>query len=237
MTTSGGPPGVGRAGRVEAAWQIGKRYRFEATRWLNGRADGHSFTAEAVLCAPALDPVGFVVDFGRLAGLKEHIDDRLDHSCLNAHLPDVSDQGLASYLTDWARAHLPADVAACLAQVRIRTGRPRGAAAGFAVEFEATHHLEGLAPGHPCGQPHGHSYLVSAADADGCSVPVPEELAWHIHKVLDGSVLNESLDINPTSEHLARYLSDWTDRGPATIRVSETESSWAQYTRGAGHDA
>ncbi|MFI9060073.1 6-carboxytetrahydropterin synthase [Streptomyces anulatus] len=231
MTTSAAPASVSPLSGVDACWHIGKQYRFEATRWLNGRADGHSFTAEAVLCAPELDPVGFVIDFGRLAALKTHIDDRLDHSCLNDRVPDVRDEGLASYLTGWARTHLPDDVADALVGVRLRTGRPRGSAAGFAVEFEATHHLNGLAAEHPCGQPHGHSYLVSAADADGCSVPVPEDLRWHISKVLDGSVLNESLDLNPTSEQLARYLSDWMDRGPATIRVSETESSWAQYTR------
>ncbi|MEE1736954.1 6-carboxytetrahydropterin synthase [Streptomyces sp. BE147] len=231
MSTSATPTRVTPLIGVGASWRIGKQFRFEATRQLNGRADGHSFTAEAVLGGLELDPVGFVIDFGRLSELKRHIDDRLDHQCLNDRVPDASDEGLAAYLTDWAKAHLPDDVAESLVDVRIRTGRRRGPAAGFAVEFEATHHLEGLPAGHPCGRRHGHSYLVSAADADGCSVPVPEELAWHIGKVLDGSVLNESLDINPTSEHLACYLSDWVDRGPATIRVSETESSWAQYTR------
>lgn len=225
------PARASRTSERDVSWHIGKRYRFEATRRLKGRADGHSFTAEVVLGAPELDPVGFVIDFGRLAALKTHIDDRLDHICLNDRVPDVSDEGLAAYLTDWARSHLPDDVAEALVGVRIRTGRPRVPAAGFAVEFEATHHLDGLAPGHPCGQPHGHSYLVSAAGADGCSVPVPEELAWHISKVLDGSVLNESLGFNPTSERIAHYLSEWMDRGPATLRVSETESSWAQYTR------
>ncbi|MFJ5734007.1 6-pyruvoyl trahydropterin synthase family protein [Streptomyces microflavus] len=229
--TSPTPARLSPGNAVAASWHIGKRFSFEATWRLNGRADGHSFTAEALLRAPELEPVGFVIDFGRLAALKEYIDDRLDHRCLNDRVPDVSDEGLAAYLTDWPRPHLPDDVAEVLVGVRIRTGRPRGPAAGFAVEFEATHRLEGLALGHPCGRPHGHSYLVSAADADGCSVPVPKDLAWHISKVLDGSVRNESLDINPTSEQLARYLSDWMDRGPATIRVSGTESSWAQYTR------
>ncbi|WP_331750973.1 6-carboxytetrahydropterin synthase (plasmid) [Streptomyces globisporus] len=226
-TTARGFPG----GRVNASWHIGKRFRFEATRRLNGRADGHSFTAESVLRAPELDPVGFVVDFGRLAALKEHIDERLDHRSLNDRIPDVSDEGIEAYLTEWARAELPDDVAQVLVGIRIRTGRPRRPAAGFAVEFAATHHLDGLDPGHPCSRPHGHTYLVSAEDADGSPAPVPDELACHIRSVLDGSVLNERLDINPTSEQLARYLSDWMDRGPATIRVSETESSWAQYTR------
>lgn len=231
MSTSATPTRVSPTSGVDASWHIGKLFRFDATRRLNGRPDGHSFAAEAVLCAPDLDPVGFVIDFGRLTPLKKYIDAQLDHRCLNDRVPDASDEGLAAYLTEWARTHLPDDVAESLVGVRIRTGRPRGPAAGFAVEFEATHHLDGLAPGHPCGQPHGHSYLVSAADADGCSVPVPEELAWHISRVLDGSVLNESLDINPTSELLARYLSGWMERGPATIRVSETASSWAQFTR------
>lgn len=66
--------------------------------------------------------MGFVIDFGRLAALKTHIDDRLDHSCLNDRVPDVSDDGLAAYLTGWARTHLPDDVADALVGVRLRTG-------------------------------------------------------------------------------------------------------------------
>ncbi|MFJ1708731.1 hypothetical protein [Kitasatospora sp. NPDC088346] len=45
------------------------------------------------------------------------------------------------------------------------------------------------------------------------------------------------LGFNPTSEHLAAYLTGWTaDQGlldalghPLTVRVSETESTWAQF--------
>lgn len=218
---------------MSGQWRIGKLFRFEATRRLDGRDDGHSFTAEAVLAAESLDDVGFVVDFGRLKPLKHHIRDVFDHQLLNGRVPDVSDAGLAASLTEWARKHLPEDVATALREVRIRTGRAPAPAEGFAVGFGATHYLDGLPAGHQCGQRHGHSYLVTAADACGHPTPVPQELSWHIEEILNGGVLNETLPFNPTSERLAEHLMTWLDRGPATIRVSETETSWAQYTRRA----
>lgn len=219
---------------MSGKWLIGKLFRFEATRTLGGRDDGHSFTAEAVLAAEALDGVGFVVDFGRLAPLKTHIDAALDHQFLNHRVPDASDDGVAAYLTEWAGTHLPADIAAALTEVRIRTGRPVVPAGEFAVGFEATHYLDGLPAGHQCGRRHGHSYLVTACAADGGPAAVPRELRRHIGDVLDGAVLNTLVPFNPTSEHLSAYLTDRLEEragGPAAIRVSETETSWAQYTR------
>ncbi|MFF8916898.1 6-pyruvoyl tetrahydropterin synthase family protein [Streptomyces sp. NPDC015032] len=216
---------------MSSLWSIGKLFRFEATRQLDGRDDGHSFTAEVVLAAESLDDVGFVVDFGRLKPLKHHIRDVFDHRLLNGRVPDVSDEGLAASLTEWSREHLPDDVTAALVEVRIRTGRAPAPTDGFTVGFEATHYLSGLPAGHQCGQRHGHSYLVTAADAYGRPTPVPQDLSWHIEEVLNGAVLNETVPFNPTSERLAEHLMTWLDRYPAAIRVSETETSWAQYTR------
>ncbi|WP_411145866.1 6-pyruvoyl trahydropterin synthase family protein [Streptomyces sp. x-80] len=221
---------------MSGQWRIGKLCRFEATRVLGGRDDGHSFTVEAVLAAEALDDVGFVVDFGRLAPLKKYIDTVLDHQLLNTRVPDASDGGLAEYLATWARTHLAADIGTALAEVRIRTGRPAAPADKFAVEFEATHYLDGLPAGHQCGRRHGHSYLVTASAADGGPVAIPQELRWHVEGALDGTVLNEAVPFNPTSERLSAYLMDCLDQqadGLAAIRVSETETSWAEYTRWA----
>ena len=73
---------------------IGKTFGFEASHQLAGLPDGHqcarlhghsySFTVE--LTAPALDDVGFVVDYGELAPIKELVDLELDHRHLNTVL-------------------------------------------------------------------------------------------------------------------------------------------------------
>ncbi|MEU2354413.1 6-carboxytetrahydropterin synthase [Streptomyces misionensis] len=217
-------------------WRIGKLFRFEATRVLDGRHDGHSFTAEAVLAAKTLDDVGFVVDFGRLAPLKQHIASVLDHQFLNTQVSDASDPGLAAYLTAWARAHLPPDIGSALAEVRIHAGRPTPPADECAVTFEATHHLVGLPDGHPCGRRHGHSYLVTVNAAGGEPAQVPQALRQHIEDVLDGVVLEEVLPFTPTSERLSAYLAEFLgpQKGrPFAVRVSETETSWAEYRREA----
>lgn len=221
---------------MSGRWSIGKLFRFEAARTVDGRHDGHSFTVEAALTARTLDGVGFVVDFGRLAPLKQHIDTVLDHQFLNAQVPDVSDRGLSAYLTTWARDHLAPDIGAALAEVRIRTGRPTHPADEFAVTFEAAHHLVGLPSGHQCSRRHGHSYLVTASAEGGEPAKVPQALRQHVEDVLDGAVLNEALPFNPTSERLSAYLMDLLvgqGAAPAAVRVSETETSWAEYTREA----
>ncbi|MFE3166619.1 6-pyruvoyl tetrahydropterin synthase family protein [Streptomyces sp. NPDC059224] len=215
---------------MRGLWRIGKLFRFEATRDLDGQDDGHSFTVEAVLSTDTLDDVGFVVDFGRLAPLGKHIDTVLDHQFLNNRVPDATDVGLGAYLAEWARAHLAAEIGAALTEVRIRTGRPVVPTDEFAVRFEATHHLDGLSAGHQCGRRHGHSYLVTACDADGRPTVVPKKLRRHIED-LDGTVLNKTVPFNPTSELLSAYLLEQHADGPAAIRVSETETSWAEYTR------
>ncbi|MQS38313.1 6-pyruvoyl tetrahydropterin synthase [Streptomyces katsurahamanus] len=198
--------------------------------------DGHSFTAEAVLSATGLDEVGFVVDFGRLAPLKKYIDVVLDHQVLNGQVPDVTDAGIAAHLTEWARDHLPPDIAPVLESVRVRTGR--ACPGPGAVGFEATHRLRGLPGGHPCGRLHGHSYLVTLPEPTGVPgdlAPISEGLRRYLAEVLDGSVLNDALAFNPTSEllaeHLAAQLTPDPGSGPIAVRVSETESSWAEYTR------
>lgn len=143
-------------------FRIGKSFRFEATRRLDGGTyDGHSFTAEAVLTSMRLTPEGFVADFGDLAPLKRYIDGTLDHQVLNDYVEDVSNEGLARHLLGWAKSHLPADVVSVLEDVRVRTGRPQALPSAAFASFEASHQLHGLRDGHPCGRLHGHSYMLS----------------------------------------------------------------------------
>lgn len=64
-------------------------------------------------------------------------------------------------------------------------------------------------------------------------------LRTHVRYAVHGRVLNEAFPgLNPTSENLARHFAHWlADRAVGTargigpcVRVSETETSWAQYT-------
>ncbi|WP_406346313.1 6-carboxytetrahydropterin synthase [Streptomyces sp. NBC_01547] len=221
-------------------FRIGKSFRFEATRRLDdGGYDGHSFTAEVVLSSPVLSPEGFVVDFGDLAPLKRYIDSALDHQILNDCVKDVSNEGIASHLLGWARENLPPNIASVLEEVRVRTGRPQAPPSSAFVAFEASHQLRGLRDGHPCGRLHGHSYMLSVPVS---AVPrlgdVPVLLRNHLRSAMHGRVLNEVIPgLNPTSENLARHFSQWlADRAMggagwngACVRVSETETSWAEY--------
>ncbi|MFB8085023.1 6-pyruvoyl tetrahydropterin synthase family protein [Streptomyces sp. NPDC055992] len=225
-------------------FRIGKGFRFEATRRLDdGRYDGHSFTAEAVLSSAVLSPEGFVADFGDLAPLKRYIDGTLDHQILNDCVEDVSTEGIAEHLLEWARGHLASNVVSVLEEVRVRTGRPQPLPSAAFAAFEASHQLRGLRDGHPCGRLHGHSYVLSVPV---CTIPrvgdVPVLLRNHLRSAVHGRVLNEVIPgLNPTSENLARHFSLWmTDRAMggaswsrAGVRVSETETSWAEYLGGA----
>lgn len=224
-------------------FRIGKCFRFEATRRLDdGTYDGHSFTAEAVLSSSELSPEGFVADFGDLAPLKQYIDAALDHQVLNDRVKDVSNEGLAQHLQGWTRDHLPPNAASVVEEVRIRTGRPQPLPSTAFAAFEASHQLHGLRDGHPCGRLHGHSYILSVPVSTTLwPGDVPVLLRNHLRSAVHGRVLNEAIPgLNPTSENLARHFSQWladramggTGQHRACVRVSETESSWAEYAGG-----
>lgn len=111
--------------------------------------------------------------------------------------------------------------------------------------FEAAHRLAGLPEGHKCGRQHGHSYAVevflAATQLSGPGFVADfadlDPLKRYLTGVFDHQNLNEVLDVEPTSENLARVLFDWctahvTLPGTATveaIRVSETPATWAEY--------
>ncbi len=117
--------------------------------------------------------------------------------------------------------------------------------------FDASHRLDTLPPGHKCARLHGHTYRVEATvyspitDQHGFVVDFAEltPLGAYIGDVLDHRHLNGVLDIPPTSENLARHLFDWCRSNlpmpvhahVEAIRVSETPSTWAEYS-GAASD-
>ncbi|WP_199185685.1 6-pyruvoyl trahydropterin synthase family protein [Streptomyces carminius] len=109
--------------------------------------------------------------------------------------------------------------------------------------FSASHRLDHLPQGHPCGRLHGHNYVVElelGAHPDELTRPgfVRDygELAI-FRKWLDDTVdhrhLNDVLpDRNPSAEHLAMWIYGmWKEEFPQLIavRVSETPKTWATY--------
>lgn len=107
-------------------------------------------------------------------------------------------------------------------------------------DFEASHHLTGLAAGHKCMNNHGHSYKVEIVleaeelDEHGFVVDYSDLKPFkdYIDTWLDHHDLNEVFPhINPTAENLAKILFDvasewWTVK---EVRVSETAKTWASY--------
>ena len=114
--------------------------------------------------------------------------------------------------------------------------------------IEAAHHLDGLPDGHKCSRLHGHSYTVEVTVTapslaePGFVVDFAElsSLGDYLKKAADHRVLNDVFGFQPTSENLARHLYDWCQGniplpGGArieSVRVSETEASWAEYRPG-----
>lgn len=112
--------------------------------------------------------------------------------------------------------------------------------------FEASHQLHGLPEGHKCARTHGHSYRVFVELCAPTLTPPGfvtdfaelNPLGRYVNIELDHRTLNEVLDVEPTSENLAKHLTDWClanlplpdQVSQVAVRVSETASSWAEYT-------
>lgn len=117
-------------------------------------------------------------------------------------------------------------------------------------EFSASHLLRGLPEGHQCARLHGHNYRVRVeltGDLDGRGFVLDYgELApfkrW-LEETVDHRHLNqiEFFDgdrggVNPTAEHLSRYLTSALHSAVAIPRsvfakvsVSETPKTWATW--------
>lgn len=117
--------------------------------------------------------------------------------------------------------------------------------------FEAAHWLSGLPEGHKCGRLHGHSYTVEVLleatelTEPGFVVDFSElaALKRHLDERYDHQLLNDVLDVRPTSENLAKVLFDWCnahillpDGARITaVRVSETATTSAEYRPRIAH--
>lgn len=123
---------------------------------------------------------------------------------------------------------------------------------GKSFTFESAHQIPGLPEGHKCGGRHGHSYTVTVTlEREELVEPgfVTDfgDLApfkRYINECLDHRDLNQVLEIAPTSELLAWHLAECfiehlEPQVPgrlATVRISETATSWAEYERPLNDD-
>lgn len=106
--------------------------------------------------------------------------------------------------------------------------------------FSASHIIEGVPKGHPCGRLHGHNYIVElilaaeTVDEIGFVVDYNELKVFKnmIDKELDHQHLNDVLPGSTTAESIAFYLYQkakpiWSQ--VVAVRISETPSTWAEY--------
>lgn len=117
---------------------------------------------------------------------------------------------------------------------------------GKTFSFDAAHRLPGLREGHKCGRLHGHTYTVEVVltapqlTAPGFVTDFGDlwPLKEHIDARLDHRNLDDVMEVPSTSEAIAQQLAEWfvanlepTIPGELlSVRVSETPTSWAEYT-------
>jgi 6-pyruvoyltetrahydropterin/6-carboxytetrahydropterin synthase len=110
--------------------------------------------------------------------------------------------------------------------------------------FSASHRLDSLPEGHPCGRLHGHNYVVElelSADPEDLTEAgfvrdyrdLDEFKRW-VDAEVDHRHLNDLLPAgrNPSAENMAIWLYQrWCPRFPqlSAVRVSETAKTWARY--------
>lgn len=110
-------------------------------------------------------------------------------------------------------------------------------------KFEAAHRLENLPKDHKCSRDHGHSFRVEIVveagklDKRGFVADYAEFdfLKRYINDYLDHRDLNQVFNFQTSAENLARHIFDWCKvRLPQVccIRVSETQSTWAEFRFG-----
>lgn len=106
--------------------------------------------------------------------------------------------------------------------------------------FSASHIIEGVPDGHPCGRLHGHNYIVEIVlrsdnlDSIGFVIDYNDLKPFKeiIDKQLDHRHLNDVLPGSTSAESIAYYLYQrakemWKE--VLKIRVSETPKTWAEY--------
>jgi 6-pyruvoyltetrahydropterin/6-carboxytetrahydropterin synthase len=112
--------------------------------------------------------------------------------------------------------------------------------------FAASHILTDLPEGHPCARLHGHNYLVdlvlSSEDLDSSGFVIDyrrlDPFRCLLERRFDHRHLNDVLGGQPSEEHVAHWLFRWClgnlepdiVRRLMSVRVSQTPSTWAEFT-------
>jgi len=113
---------------------ITKVFTFEAAHRLTKvpaehkcrRLHGHHYRVTVELRAADLDECGFVVDFGELRALREEIDARYDHRCLNDVMEtETTAENLAWTLYTWCARRWPQTSAVIVAETAGTTAEYR----------------------------------------------------------------------------------------------------------------
>ena len=119
------------------------------------------------------------------------------------------------------------------------SGRPVVFTISKQFKFSASHIVDHLPEGHPCGRLHGHNYTVEVRLRAGLLTPEGfvrdfgqlEPLKRFIDDQLDHRHLNDVVPCSTTSECMSAWLlSKCLEWWPETIsvRVSETPLTWAE---------
>lgn len=118
-------------------------------------------------------------------------------------------------------------------------------------DFSASHVLEGLPEGHPCGRVHGHNYrvelVIEATPLDPYGFVIDYRALQPFSDMIDGEFdhrhLNDVLEGRQPSAELLAYtfyqraetlfapLIASTGIKVVEVRVSETDKTWATYRR------
>lgn len=116
------------------------------------------------------------------------------------------------------------------------------------IRFEAAHQIKSLPATHQCSRMHGHSYRVvicmKSRDVDDNGFVIDFGVLSHIVKRYDHQYLNDLVEyknLQPSAENIAKtiyeliegllYKSGVDDGEVVFVRVHETETAWAEYSK------
>lgn len=109
-------------------YQISKSFTFDADHWVPGLPEGHkcgrqhdhSYVVQVFLSAQKLSGPGFVVDFGELSPLRDHLRQNLDRRLLNDVMTAApTSENIALKLFDWCHEHLALPDGATVDAIRV----------------------------------------------------------------------------------------------------------------------
>lgn len=224
-----------------AAFEAARQVDVLPEQHRSSRLHGHSFLASIHCCLPN--------DFssypgGELDAMKSRFEaqvKKLDYRLLNDQIETPTDENIASWINMHCRIPGTKSIA-------IQSTANEGAEIDLLgcvrvwrrYSFQAAHKLPRVAPGHKCGNMHGHGFevILHAIHDIGDGYLNIEcdhlDACWDaIYKELDHACLNELPGLeNPTSEILSSWI--WNKIKPilpelSAVTVYETASCGASY--------